>query len=245
MKIMLTNDDGYFAKGIQYLYDFLVGKGHQVYIVAPKEEKSAASSSLTIRGALELEKIDDHTYAVGGTPVDSIKIGLHACSDDGDPDLVISGINLGPNLGTDTLYSGTVGAAMDAAVLGFRSIALSTNREFMAHGPGKDFDKYLEKAIDIATNSDVPKHTMLNINIPRNKIKGIKSVPIGMVMYRGNYSTLKDSSNTYYLSAMRDDKYNISNDVDDRYFHENYMTVTPLSYDMTNYKVLKDMDIDE
>lgn len=238
MKILLTNDDGYLAKGIQYLYDFLKGRGHEVYIVAPKTEKSAASSSLTIRGTLKREKIDENTYAVEGTPVDSIKLGL-ATWDRGDyPDLVISGINMGTNLGTDTLYSGTVGAALDAAVMGFRSMALSTNREFMVEGPGTDFEEYLQKAIDLAMREDIPKHTMLNVNIPRSGIKGIKFVPTGMVIYRGDYEPLQDSEHEYSLTGARDDKFNLSNEVDDRYFYENYMTVTPLSYNMTNFEIL-------
>ena len=239
MKILLTNDDGYFAKGIQYLYDFLTKRGHEAYIVAPKTEKSAASSSLTIRGTLKKEKINDTTHAVEGTPVDSIKLGL-ATWDKGEyPDLVISGINLGTNLGTDTLYSGTVGAALDAAVMGFRSLALSTNREFIDEGPGDDFDGYLEKAIELAMSSQITKHTMLNINIPRAGIKGIKYIPTGMVIYRGDYEPCKTDKDAYCLNGVRDDKFNLSNEVDDRYFYENYMTVTPLSYNLTDYETLK------
>lgn len=175
MRIMLINDDGYFAQGIQYLYNFLVKRGHDVYIVAPKSEMSATSSSLTIHSHLEVEKINDHTYAVDGTPVDCLKLGLSKCSGDKLPDLVMSGINIGPNLGTDTLYSGTVGGAMDGAILGFPTIALSTNREFGKLGPGDDFDTYLEKAVDIAVKSNIPKYTMLNFNIPRADIKRHKS----------------------------------------------------------------------
>ena len=239
MRILLTNDDGYFAKGIQYLHDFLAKKGHEVYIVAPKTEKSAASSSLTIRGKLKKEKINDNTHAVEGTPVDSVKLGL-ATWDMGEyPDLVISGINLGTNLGTDTLYSGTVGAAMDAAVLGFRAMALSTQREFMHDGPGEDFDAYLEKALDLAMSDHIPKHTMLNVNIPRTDIKGVKFIQTGMVIYRGDYEPCKEEADTYCLNGVRDDKFNLSNEVDDRYFHENYMTVTPLSYNLTDYETLE------
>jgi len=239
MKILLTNDDGYFAKGIQYLKGFLQGRGHEVYIVAPKHEKSAASSSLTIRGTLKKEKIERDTHAVDGTPVDSVKLGL-ATWDKGEyPDLVISGINLGTNLGTDTLYSGTVGAALDAAVMGFRALALSTNREFIDKGAGDDFDKYLEKAIDLAMSDYIPKHTMLNVNIPRSDIKGVKFIETGMVIYRGDYEPCKDEKNAYCLNGARDDKYNLTNEVDDRYFYENFMTVTPLTYNLTDYETLR------
>ncbi len=239
MKILLTNDDGYFARGIQYLKDFLTEQGHEVYIVAPKHEKSAASSSLTIRGTLKKEKINHNTHAVEGTPVDSIKLGLATWDKEEYPDLVISGINLGTNLGTDTLYSGTVGAALDAAVMGFRSMALSTNREFINDGPGSDFDEYLQKALDLAMSSHIPKHTMLNVNIPRVGIKGIKFIQTGMVIYRGDYKPCGDNTDEYCLNGERDDKFNLSNEVDDRYFYENYMTVTPLTYNLTDYETLK------
>jgi len=241
MKILLTNDDGYFAKGIQYLYNFLKDKGHEVYIVAPKSERSAASSSLTIRGKLKKEKIDNHTHAVDGTPVDSVKLGLATWDRGPYPDLIISGINLGLNLGTDTLYSGTVGAALDAAVMGFRALALSTDREFINEGPGDDFDTYLEKAVELAMSDAIPKHTMLNVNIPREGIKGIKYVPTGMVIYRGDYEPCEVEENAYCLNGVRDDKFNLSNEVDDRYFHEKYMTVTPLSYNLTNYDILHEI----
>ena len=239
MKILLTNDDGYFAKGIQYLKGFLSNKGHEVYIVAPKHEKSAASSSLTIRGTLKKEKIEKDTHAVDGTPVDSVKLGLATWDKGGYPDLVISGINLGTNLGTDTLYSGTVGAALDAAIMGYRSLALSTNREFIDEGPGDDFDKYLDKAIELAMSNHIPKHTMLNVNIPRSDIKGVKFIQTGMVIYRGDYEPCQKEENAYCLSGKRDDKFNLTNDVDDRYFYENYMTVTPLTYNLTDYETLK------
>lgn len=239
MKILLVNDDGYFAKGIQYVKEYLVSKGHEVCIVAPKTEKSAASSSLTIRGTLKKERIDENTYAVEGTPVDCVKLGLATWDKGNAPDLVISGINMGTNLGTDTLYSGTVGAALDAAVMGFRALALSTNREFMQEGPGSDFDEYLGKAIDIAMSSAVPLHTMLNINIPRTNIKGVKYIQTGMVIYRGDYEPCAEKENEYCLNGVRDDQYNLSNEVDDRYFYESYMTVTPLSYNLTDYKTLE------
>lgn len=239
MKILLTNDDGYFAKGIQYLKEFLSNKGHEVYIVAPKHERSAASSSLTIRGTLKKEQIENDTHAVDGTPVDSVKLGL-ATWDRGEyPDLVISGINLGTNLGTDTLYSGTVGAALDAAIMGFKSLALSTNREFKDEGAGDDFNKYLEKAIDLAMSDHIPKHTMLNVNIPRSDIKGVKFIQTGMVIYRGDYEPCERQENEYCLNGQRDDKFNLTNEVDDRYFYENYMTVTPLTYNLTDYETLK------
>ena len=153
--------------------------------------------------------------------------------------MVISGINLGTNLGTDTLYSGTVGAALDAAVMGFRALALSTNREFIDEGPGDDFDEYLEKAIELAMSKHIPKHTMLNVNIPRAGRKGIKYSPTGMVIYRGDYEPCKEEKNAYCLNGARDDKFNLSNEVDDRYFYENYMTVTPLTYNLTDYSTLK------
>ena len=123
--------------------------------------------------------------------------------------------------------------------MGFRSLALSTNREFIDEGPGDDFDGYLEKAIELAMSSQIPKHTMLNINIPRAGIKGIKYIPTGMVIYRGDYEPCKTDKDAYCLNGVRDDKFNLSNEVDDRYFYENYMTVTPLSYNLTDYETLK------
>ncbi len=133
MRILLCNDDGYRSLGLKFLKEQLEEE-HEVFISAPKHEMSGVSSSITLRDEIDVKRISERVQAVDGTPIDSAKLGLLSYLDEGI-DLVISGINLGTNLGTDTLYSGTVAAALDTSLMGFKSAALSTHHDFKKGEP--------------------------------------------------------------------------------------------------------------
>ena len=130
MKILISNDDGVMAEGIKALVIEL-SKEHEVYVVAPDRERSAAGHSLTLHTPIRVEELDSRfgakrIWVTSGTPGDCVKIGINAIlADDEKPDLIISGINHGPNLGSDILYSGTVSCAMEGAMMGYPSIAVS------------------------------------------------------------------------------------------------------------------------
>ena len=239
MKILLCNDDGYQSLGLDYLRRKLSPE-HDVYVSAPKTEMSGVSSSITLRSEIDIERIDERVQAVGGTPIDSAKLGLLAYLDEGI-DLVLSGINLGTNLGTDTLYSGTVAAALDASLMGYKSAALSTHYKFDEGDPSEEFNAYFKKAIEIIMATDLPEGTILNINIPPKDIKGIKIAPLAILKYNANYTKNDETKDRYQLVGGRDMTFNIHNEVDERYYNEGYMTVTAVHYDMTNYNILQEL----
>jgi 5'-nucleotidase len=128
MKILLTNDDGYQAPGIRILFDVLKGRGHDVNIVAPNEEKSGNSHAVSILMPLLTKKVEENIWAVYGTPADATAVALANIVHENRPDVVISGINNGYNVGRDVNYSGTVGAATEAALEGYKAIAVSMER---------------------------------------------------------------------------------------------------------------------
>ena len=125
MHILLTNDDGYQAKGIQTLYTYLKSLNYKVTMVAPRSERSAQSHSMSFYLPVQVEQISEDIYSVTGTPADCVAIGISHILKNNAPDIVISGINHGFNVGIDVNYSGTVGAATEAALMGYKAIAVS------------------------------------------------------------------------------------------------------------------------
>src|SRR5213595_3455525 len=170
-RILVTNDDGYRSDGIRVLADALRVCG-DVTIVAPVEEASAIGHALTLRHPLRLERIDAHTCAVDGTPTDCVNIAVtHVLR--ALPDLVVSGINKGWNLGDDVTYSGTVAGALEAALLGVAAMAVS----LVATGGDYDFGPSAGAAATMADailRRPLPARTFLNINVPKGLPKGYR-----------------------------------------------------------------------
>ena len=144
MKIMLCNDDGIHAEGINVLHGLLV-KQHEVFVIAPEEEKSGAGSSITTKKPLIPSKIKENFIAINGTPVDCVHLGLHQLCPF-KPDLLLSGINFGANMAEDLLYSGTVGAAMEAREFSIPSIAISSAAFIQPSSEGKSQPNFLTAA---------------------------------------------------------------------------------------------------
>ncbi len=179
-RILLTNDDGYDAPGVTALYDALTAAGHDVVMVAPAEQQSGSSASMS-SGALELTRHSESIWSVGGRPADAVRIGLFEVMKDNPPDLVISGTNFGQNSGRDAIVSGTVGAAVTALGLGFPAIAISAEVKFAEMEDR--FPSTLMVMPDAAAlvvrllESDVklPEGAVLNINypaVPLDEVKG-------------------------------------------------------------------------
>ena len=248
MKILLSNDDGVFAEGIRVLAQTLSGE-HRVFVSAPDSERSAVSRSMTLFSPLRARPVqltglpEIPAYAVSGTPVDCVRLGIGNLFE--QPDIVLSGINIGPNLGTDVLYSGTVGAAHEAALLGYQSIAVSC----CAYEP-----KHLETparaaawAIRYAQQHPMPFGTVFNVNtpdLPPESIRGIKAVPTGVIGYTLQYVEQKDPMGKpcYWPPRSRCTEV-CAGDVDERWISEGYVTVTPLQYDLTDHRLLAGMDV--
>src|SRR3989449_6749242 len=181
-RILVTNDDGYRSDGIRVLADALRAVG-DVTIVAPVEEASAIGHALTLRHPLRLEHIDAHTFAVDGTPTDCVNIAVTQVFK-GLPDLVVSGINKGYNLGDDITYSGTVAGALEGALLGVPAIAVSLRATRASY----DFSFAAGAAATIAERlleHPLPARTFLNVNVPKGRPHGFRAT----VQARRNHVT--------------------------------------------------------
>ena len=186
MNILLVNDDGYNAFGINLLYR-LFSKKHHVVIVAPKEAMSAKSVSIIIGRNVEVKKVDDHTFAMEGTPADCVAFGLSSLNTKFD--LVVSGCNHGLNVSYDTMYSGTVGACLQALTYEVPALAISCDNNFDI------VEEYLERVLDFITKKKLlSKEYMLNVNFPLGK--EVESIQLTHIYYR------KES--TYYINNGQD-----------------------------------------
>ncbi len=166
MVILLTNDDGYDAPGLQVLESVLVEKGHEVWVCAPSNQQSAQSHAMTLKGKVKIHRYGERHYHCSGTPSDCILYGLGGNALGVTPDVIISGINHGYNASTDILYSGTVGAASEGALRGYPSIAISARmdsatKRYPFETGALFLHEHLEEFIPLCT-----PHVLLNINIP-------------------------------------------------------------------------------
>lgn len=240
--ILLTNDDGIFAQGLYELY-LQIKKIGKVSVVAPDSERSAVGHAITISDPLRVvpfEKMGSlFGHAVNGTPADCVKIAYYALLDE-KPHLVISGINYGSNTGINLIYSGTVSAATEGTVLGIPSFAISLTTF-------KDADftyaaRFAAQLAQLILKNGLPKDTFLNVNVPNVSEKDIRGVAItrmGNTMYEDKYDRRVDPRNRvyYWLTGSRlEHETNI--EVDDGAIANNMVSITPVHYDMTNYRCL-------
>ncbi|MCB2305924.1 5'/3'-nucleotidase SurE [Clostridium estertheticum] len=246
MRLLLTNDDGINAKGIYALAKELE-KNHEVIIVAPDCERSACGHSITLTRPLivketKLKGLKAKAFSVDGTPADCVKIAINELTD-AKIDMVVSGINRGFNLGTDVLYSGTVSAAIEATIYGIPAMAVSV--EFDDNTENYDIAaKYAGVILLKATQNKINNDIVLNVNVPmlaENEIKGIKVCKIGSRLYNNKYvrSIGENNETQYQIKGMAKDIH--EEDSDTIYFKDGYVTVTPLHYDLTNFKILNDV----
>ena len=240
--ILLTNDDGFFSPGIETLAHHFF-KEAQIYIVAPDQERSATSLALNLHRPLRVKNIRDNVYAVDGTPADCVYLAVQKILPR-KPDLLISGINPGPNLGQqDISYSGTVAGALQGTFLQIPSMAVS-----VLHDGSDEF--HYEHAVKVTLflmkkilDNSLPEGTTLNINIPPPPIKGIKLVKLGQKRYDPEISERRDPRNRiYYWIGTGNPKAIGDEDSDVMVIKEGYVTITPLHKDLTDYKILKDRD---
>jgi len=235
-RILVTNDDGVRSHGLLALADALRPLG-EVTIVAPLIEASAIGHALTLRRPLRLEQFDERTYAVDGTPTDCVNIGVYTVLK-GLPDLVASGINKGWNLGDDVTYSGTVAGALEGALLGVPSIAVSlkrTNGMF-------DFRQSARFAATLAAEvlkHGLPASTFLNVNVPLEKARGYKLT----VQAKRNHVTsvaekMDPRGQPYFWIEEGQDDWEPHDQSDYQAVRDGYISVTPLQPDLTNFEAL-------
>jgi len=240
MRILVTNDDGYLAHGIQVLSDAARELG-EVHVVAPDREQSAASHSLTLHYPLRVRDVSAGVQVVDGTPTDCVVLALGELLAD-KPDFVLSGVNHGANLGDDVLYSGTVAAAMEATVLGIPAIAIS----FTGSEPGSIpmWRDLLARLLQrLLVREDFPAETLLNINLPAvgpDEVAGVKVTTLGRRAYVGSLTRANDpNGREYFWIGGGESKWWGGPDVDFKAIHSGFISVTPLHLDLTNYKLLE------
>ena len=240
MRILVTNDDGYLASGIQVLAEAARRLGH-VSVVAPDREQSATSHSLTLHHPLRVRRVSEDVQTVDGTPTDCVVLALGELLEE-KPDFVLSGVNHGPNLGDDVLYSGTVAAAMESCILGIPSIAISyTGIEPLEIAAWSTvLTEILEQLLK---REDFPAETLLNINLPAvtpDKLQGVRITTLGRRAYVGSLTRARDpNGKEYFWIGGGESKWWGGPDVDFRAVHSGYVSVTPLHLDLTNYKLLE------
>lgn len=232
--ILLTNDDGFYAEGISVLSDELKNLG-QIFIVAPDQEKSASSLALTLHHPLRVKSVKKNKYAVSGTPADCVYLAVQKFLPR-HPDLLISGINHGPNLGQqDTSYSGTVAGAKQGAFLDIPSMAVSLVPDKEGRFSFAAAAKIVHTlARNILTNF-LPQSIFLNINIPSPPWKGIKIAKLGQKRYNPRVIEKEDPrGRLYYWIGTGNPKAIGDEESDVQVIKEGYITVTPLQNDSTD-----------
>ena len=237
--ILLTNDDGFYADGIKALFTRLDDLG-QVFIVAPDQEQSATSLSLTLHHPLRIKTIQSNIYAVSGTPADCIYLAVREILPK-IPDMIISGINHGPNLGQqDTSHSGTVAGATQGTFLQRPSMAVSTMPASTGRFDFKSAADFTHKLAQRILKEGLPSGVTLNINIPPSPIKGIRMAKLGEKRYNPEIVVKKDPRNrTYYWIGTGNPTEIGDKDSDVILFKEGFLTITPLHSDSTDFAAMK------
>ena len=242
MQILCTNDDGYLALGIRVMASAARHLG-DVTIVAPDREQSATSHSLTLHHPLRARRTTDGALVVDGTPTDCVILAVNELMDQ-RPDICLSGVNHGPNMGEDVLYSGTVAAAMEATVIGIPAIAIS-----YAGDTYEGLEVWEPLCVDllkgIVGQDALPEDTLFNVNLPMVEpadVKGIRVTSLGKRRYSDRLTKALDPSGREYY-WIGGGEVTWSGDVDSDFgaVHAGYVSVTPLHLDLTNYRLLEEI----
>ncbi len=238
--VLIANDDGIAARGLRHLVDCVrqVVPDADIYAVAPAGHCSGMSSAITVNSPLTITRHEDYNgaamFAVSGTPVDCVKLGIHAALPR-YPDLMLSGVNHGSNSGNSNIYSGTMGAAMEACMIGIPSIGFS----LLSHDPQADFSQsvpFICRIISKVIANGLPKGVCLNVNIPKQCTpKGIKVTTCAPGRWTEEYAgyTSPHGQKFYWLTGIYED-FEPDNPAGDNYWlQRQYVTVTPIRPDQT------------
>ncbi len=243
MRILLTNDDGIEAEGLRVLFD-VFSRYHDTYVIAPDRERSACSNKFTIRSGITVKSRSDREFSISGYPADCVSIGLNTDLVP-DIDLVVSGINHGPNLGDDVFFSGTVGGARTACIFGKPGIALSMD---CYHRTSRYFADLAEFTIGFIRDlEDGGAHRyFFNINypdIPSSQVNGVRYTFMGKRYYRDTYSRniMPDGNINLHLAGEIESLYCEGCDL--AVLRDGFISVTPLSIDATDYRFLEEKQI--
>ncbi len=245
MRILLTNDDGIHAPGLEVLEAIARQFSDDIWICAPDEEQSGMGHALTLTRPVRLRKHGERRFSVTGTPTDAVTMGLRKVIE-AQPDVILSGVNRGANLADDITYSGTVSAAIEGALAGVRSIALSQVYAKEGMGENGPFGPAMEwgaKVLAPLLDTPLPKRTLVNVNfppVPPSEVKGIRAVRQGFHDYsRGTVVEGRDPRGfQYYWFGLEAIEHTLDHGTDLEAIDEGYISVTPLQLDLTHHSSL-------
>jgi 5'-nucleotidase len=238
-RILVTNDDGIHSEGIVALADSLSAIG-DVTTVAPAHEMSAASHSLTLSRPLRIDKIDPHHYSVDGTPTDCVALAMNIIMAGAAPDIVVSGINKGGNLGDDVTYSGTVAGALEASIYGLPGLAISlVQRTDFDFRPAAEFATELARRV---LTDGLPPGTLLNVNVPPGPIRGVRITRQGNKIVKPTIIEGTDPrQRKYYWIGEESVTWNDEDGTDYHALRQGLVSMTPLRNDLTDFRALAEI----
>ncbi len=242
MRILLTNDDGYHAPGLKVLEAIAATLSDDIWVVAPAEEQSGAGHSLTLTRPIRVRQHAERRFAVAGTPTDAVMIALARIMRDHQPDLILSGVNRGANLAEDVTYSGTVSAAMEGALAGVRSVALSQVYDREGMGDTVPFDAaraWGERVLRPLIDGPLAPRTLVNVNfpaLPADQVRGVRIVGQGLRDYgRLEIVTRTDPRGyEYHWFALGPMLHTPAHATDLEAVADGFVAVTPLHLDLTH-----------
>lgn len=234
-RILVTNDDGIYSEGLKKLASALRDVG-DVTIVAPDREQSAASHALTLNRPLRLLELQKDEWIVDGTPTDCVNLAVLKLMKHARPDIVVSGINFGPNLGDDVTYSGTISAAFEGALLNIPSIACSA-----LVGENFSFDRCATFAAELTRHvlekTDRDPNVVLNVNFPNGEFHGVRITKLGKRIYsEGVIERLDPRGRKYYWIGGEPPTWHPGEGTDFEALKKGYVSITPLHLDLTHHE---------
>jgi 5'-nucleotidase len=244
-RVLIANDDGIHAPGLQLLEAVMRRLAREVWVVAPETEQSAASHSLTMRRPLYVRQIEQRRYIVDGTPTDCVLLAVHKVMKGHPPDLVLSGINRGANMGEDATYSGTVAAAMEGTLLGFRSVALSLHYIEAGSIRWNTAERWIEPALSRLAQARWPDDVLINVNFPDvdpDAVTGIEVThqgrrKIGSAIIEG----VDPRGEKYFWIGSDRQEIRDRKGTDLEAVLRGAVSVTPLSRNLTNERAMRDL----
>ena len=244
-RVLIANDDGIHAPGLQLLETVMRRLAREIWVVAPETEQSAASHSLTMRRPLYARQVEQRRYIVDGTPTDCVLLAVHKVMKDHPPDLVLSGINRGANMGEDATYSGTVAAAMEGTLLGFRSVALSLHYIDAGNIRWSTPERWIEPALRRLARARWPDDVLVNVNFPNvdpDAVTGIEVTrqgrrKIGSAIIEG----FDPRGEKYFWIGSDRQEIRDRKGTDLEAVLRGAVSVTPLSRNLTNERAMRDL----
>lgn len=247
MRILVSNDDGVHAPGIRSLANALAEAGHEVFVGAPDRERSATGHCLTLHKPLRADEVPElynssvkKAWKINGTPCDSAKLAMNMLLDIQTLDLVISGINRGPNLGTDVIYSGTVSAAVEGAIRGIPAVAVSIDSFDDQHY--ETASRFIVNLLEQVQWNDFKRHTVLNVNVPAlafEDLKGVRVSRLGLHRFKDVFEKREDlRGRPYFWQTGVVVDHGEEDDTDVAAINQGFVAITPIYYDMTHYQYL-------